>query len=167
MTRRAKVTRLAWIGSGGIVALTVIAAVVISLATGDVGTSVGLSLAGGALLLAAVAALAATVAYAESVRAPSLTWEITGRLVDAQSRIPLRDTPPPIAFGGDVNPPDAVLRFHGNADDSVLRLRITNNGDATARNILSTLTFTGMSVFAGSNFPGGQTTPTRTDTRRR
>jgi hypothetical protein len=125
------VKRLAWVGSVGIIAVSVTVAIVVSLATGDVGTSVSLSLAGGALLLAAVAAWAATLAYADTLRAPSLTWTVTGLLLEPQSRITLTEQEPPHHFKEVLNPPGAVLWL--SADDATktaLQVRITNHGDA-------------------------------------
>jgi hypothetical protein len=163
---RSSVKRLAWMGSIGVIALTVTVALVVSIATGDVGTSVGLSLAGGALLLAAVAAWAATLAYADTLRAPRLTWTLAGPLRDPGSQIQLVDKAPPFHWPKEETvPPEAVLWCYGNdAKQITLQVRITNHGDATARNIFATLTFTGLRVYMFAGI-GSDWKPLDTDAR--
>jgi hypothetical protein len=146
---RMTVQRLAWIGSLSVVALTVGAAIGFSFADpNDLGTTVGLSLAGGALLLAAVAAWAATLAYADSLRAPRLEWSLSGPLLESGSHIPARAEVPPLR--GDQSAPRGAVFWVFNLDPPLtwLYLRVTNEGDTTARNLLVTLRFVGIRVYA-------------------
>ena len=147
--------------STGVIVVAIVAAVLVERRTNDLATSVSLSLAGGALLLAAVAAWAATLAYADTLRAPSLTWHLSGPSLDARTpaeRELLTESEPPAPFPNEPSPPDALLWFARGTD---LTLQVTNSGDTTARNVLATLTFAGMRVYSLS--VGGGWTPLDTD----
>jgi hypothetical protein len=108
-------------------------------------TNSGLVLAGGAFVLAAIAALAATLAYADSLRAPRLKWEITGRLLQPERQMPLSEVEPQKPLGETRTPADAVLWFEDGSAITV-QPRLINHGNSTARNILVTMTFIGMRV---------------------
>jgi hypothetical protein len=152
---RGFVRRLAWIGSLGVIVSTALVATTVALATGEVGTSIGLSLAGGALLLAAVAAWAATLAYADTLRAPRLTWKVGGGLLDPRSQIPLTTEEPPYPYKESTNPPGAILwSSTASAKHATLEIRITNVGDATARNVLATMKFSGLRVLSIGGLSG-------------
>ena len=152
---RGFVRRLAWIGSLGVIVLTAVVATTVGVATGEVGTSIGLALAGGALLLAAVAAWAATLAYADTLRAPRLTWKVGGALLDPRSQIPLTTEEPPYVYKELTNPPGAVLWSTPEfAKQANLEIRITNVGDATARNVLATMKFSGLRVLSFGGLSG-------------